>query len=140
MRQQAEQELIRNSVKIDKKSNRVVANLPFLCDPTDKLVDNSRIAAKRLENVVCKYSSDEKIKEMLNKSMQKLFDNGHLVYLKDLPIERQLEIRNAKSSYTITADVAFKETSISTPARWVFDAGSKCSTGYSLNDLLAKGT
>ena len=140
MRQQAEQELIRNSVKIDKKSNRVVAHLPFLCDPTDKLVDNSRIAAKRLENVVCKYSSDEKIKEMLNKSMQKLFDNGHLVYLKDLPIERQMEIRNAKSSYTIPADVAFKESSISTPARWVFDAGSKCSTGYSLNDLLAKGT
>ena len=47
---------------------------------------------------------------------------------------------NAKSSYTISADVAFKEGSVSTPARWVFDAGSKTSTVYSLNCLLAKGT
>ena len=41
-------------------------------------------------------------------------------------------------SYTIPADVAFKEGSVSTPARWVFDAGSKTRSGYSLNDILAK--
>ena len=38
----------------------------------------------------------------------------------------------------IPPDVAFKEASVSTPARWMFDAGSKSSNGYSLNDLLVK--
>ena len=36
--------------------------------------------------------------------------------------------------------MAFKEGSVTTPARWVFDASSKPKNGYSLNDLLAKGT
>ena len=76
---------------------------------------------------------------MLNKSMKKLMDNGHIVLLEDLPPEQKNRILNAKSSYTIPADVAFKEGSVSTPARWVFDAGSKTALGYSLNDLLAKG-
>ena len=72
--------------------------------------------------------------------MQKLIDNEHIVLLDNLPIEKQEEILNSKLSYTIPADVAFKEASVLTPARWVFDAGSKSPTGYSLNDLLAKGT
>ena len=76
---------------------------------------------------------------MLNKSMKKLMDNGHIVLLEDLPPEQKNRILNAKSSYTIPADVAFKEGSVSTPARWVFDAGSKTALGFSLNDLLAKG-
>ena len=77
---------------------------------------------------------------MLQKSLQKLLDNEHIVFLDNLPAEKQEEILNSKSSYTIPSDVAFKEASVSTPARWVFDAGSKSPTGYPLNDLLAKGT
>ena len=72
--------------------------------------------------------------------MKKLIDNEHIVLLNNLPAEKQEEILNSKLSYTIPADVAFKEASVLTPARWVFDAGSKSPTGYSLNDLLAKGT
>ena len=72
--------------------------------------------------------------------MKKLLDNGHIVLLDDLPPEKRDRIKSASSSYTIPADVAFKEGSVSTPARWVFDAGSKTSLGFSLNDLLAKGT
>ena len=139
IRQEAEQEVIRESVMIDKKLGRAVAKLPFIVDPTDKLKDNSRVAAKRLENVIRKYSSDKNIKEMLDKSMKKLIDNGHIVFLDDLPPEQRARIKHASPSYTIPADVAFKEGSVSTPARWVFDAGSKTSLGYSLNDLLAKG-
>ena len=139
MRQEAEQEIIRQSVSIDRNLGRAIAKLPFLTDPSDKLKDNSRVAAKRLENVCRKYSHDEDVKQMLNKSMKKLMDNGHIVLLDDLPPEQRNRILNSKSSYTIPADVAFKEGSVSTPARWVFDAGSKTALGYSLNDLLAKG-
>ena len=42
-------------------------------------------------------------------------------------------------SYTIPWDVAFKEESLSTPARPVFDGSSKTTAGASLNDVLAKG-
>ena len=90
-----------------------------------KLIDNTKAATKRLENVVRKYRSDEHIKSMLQKSLQKLLDNEHIVLLDNLPVEKQEEILNSKSSYTIPADVAFKEASVLTPARWMFDAGSK---------------
>ena len=140
IRQEAEQQIIRESVHIDKELGRAVAKLPFMFDPVDKLVDNSKIAAKRLENVTKKYSTDPVVKEMLEKSMKKLMDNGHLVLLDDLPPNIKSKIKYASTSYTIPADVAFKEGSVSTPARWVFDAGSRTSRGFSLNDLLAKGT
>ena len=50
---------------------------------------------------------------MLEKSMKKLLDNGHVVLLDDLPPELRTKIKNASSSYTIPADVAFKEGSVS---------------------------
>ena len=140
IRQEAEQQIIRESVHIDKDLGRAVAKLPFMFDPSEKLVDNSKIAAKRLENVTKKYSTDPVVKDMLEKSMKKLMENGHLVLLDDLPPKLRSKIKYASSSYTIPADVAFKEGSVSTPARWVFDAGSRTSRGFSLNDLLAKGT
>ena len=46
-----EQELIKESVKIDETLNRAVATFPFVSDPSDKLNRNENIAAKRLENV-----------------------------------------------------------------------------------------
>ena len=140
MKQQAEQELIRESVHIDKTIKRAVAKLPFLCDPTEKLVDNSKVAEKRLDNVVRKYKDDEDTKDRLIKSINKLIDKGHVKFVDDLSDEIKDDVLNSRSSYTIPSDIAFKEESISTPARWVFDAGSKTSTGYSLNDILAKGT
>ena len=139
MKQEAEQELIRQSVHIDKKLGRAVAKLPFLTDPIDKLKDNSNVAVKRLENVCRKYGSDENVKQMLEMSMQKLIKNGHIVLLDDLPKDQRERIKKASSSYTIPSDVNFKQGSVSTPARWVFDAACKTSLGYSLNDLLAKG-
>ena len=42
MRQEAEQETIRESIHIDRTQNRLVAKLPFLCDPSDKLKDNTK--------------------------------------------------------------------------------------------------
>ena len=64
---------------------------------------------------------------MLEKSMKKLLDNGHVLLLDDLPSELRTKIKNASFSYTIPADVAFKEGSGFTPARWIFDAGSRTS-------------
>merc|ERR1711954_612891 len=40
IRQEAEQQVIKESVHIDKDLGRAVAKLPFMVDPADKLVDN----------------------------------------------------------------------------------------------------
>ena len=48
MRQEAEQQIIKESVHIDKDLGRAVAKLPFMYDPSDKLVDNSKVVLKRL--------------------------------------------------------------------------------------------
>ena len=139
MMQEAHQEIIRESVFIDRKLGRAVAKMPFITDPTGKLTNNTRLATKRLENVCRKYGSDPKVKEMIISSFKKLTDRGHIVLLENLPLDIQQKIKNANVSYTIPWDVAFKEGSVSTPARPVFDASSKTPGGNSLNDLLAKG-
>ena len=62
-----EQELIREKVKIDETLNRVVATLPFISDPSDKLIGKKDIATRRLENVCRKYGLNDEVKEMLKK-------------------------------------------------------------------------
>ena len=109
MVQEAQQELIRQSVYIDKELGRAVAKLPFLTDPAGKLTDNTRIATRRLENVCKKYGSDVTVKSMLNKSLQKLFENGHIALLDDLPADLRQRIKTAVPSYTIPSDVTFNE-------------------------------
>ena len=51
---------------------RAEAILPFLCDPTDKLVDNSKPTERRLENIVRKYKDEGDTKDKLVKSVNKL--------------------------------------------------------------------
>ena len=64
MIQEAQQQLIKQSVWIDRQQGRPVAKLPFLTDPAGKLTNNARIAERRLETVCKKYANDESVKEM----------------------------------------------------------------------------
>ena len=47
--QEAKQETIRESIHIDRIQNRLIAKLPFLCDPSEKLKDNTKAATKCLK-------------------------------------------------------------------------------------------
>ena len=62
LRQEAEQELIQQSVQIDLSQKRAIAHLPFTKDPHEYLTNNSHIALKRLQNTVRKYGKDNKVK------------------------------------------------------------------------------
>ena len=75
---------------------------------------------------------------MILRGFQKLVDRGHVVVLNDLS-DAEKEHILSNPSYTIPWDVAFKEESLSTPARPFFDASSKSQDGLSLNKHLAKG-
>ena len=139
MQQEAEQEIIKDSVKIDISSGKAIASLAFKADPDKLLTDNEFIAVKRLKNVCVKYSKNPELKESIAKGFQKLIDRGHIIPMSKLTPEQREAIDMAPTTYTIPWDVGFKESSLSTPARPTFDASSKTSGGYSLNDCLAKG-
>ena len=77
--------------------------------------------------------------------MNKLFDNGHVSLLKELPQEQQKLILEKPVNYFIPWRVVFKASSISTPARPVFDCSARTpltaqgTGGRCLNDLMCKG-
>ena len=139
LKQEAEQELIKESVYIDSEKGRAMAKLPFKKDPAHFLRENFHIANKRLLNVCKKYYKDENARKEIVAAFHKLRKNGHIRYYEDLTDEQVFMLENAESSYTIPWDVQFKGNSLSTPVRTVLDASSKTSTGYSLNDVLAVG-
>ena len=53
MIQEVQQQMICQSVYIDHEKGKAIARLPFLTDPSGKLLDNSKLAERRLESV-CK--------------------------------------------------------------------------------------
>ena len=136
MQQEAEQEVIKDSVKINIPEGKAIASLAFTADPDKLLTENEYIAVRRLKNVCTKYSKTPGLIEVIDKG----FDCGHIIPLSELTPAQREAIDMALTSYTIPWDVGFKETSVSTPARPTFDAFSKTSSGHSLNDCLAKGT
>ena len=138
LKQEAEQELIKQSVTIDMEKSRPMAHLPFMHDPKEHLKDNSYAAQKRLTSVCKKYYKDEKVKLEINAAFKKLKERGHIKFYDDLN-QDQKEKLDSETGYTIPWDIVWKETSLSTPARTVYDASSKTASGYSLNDILATG-
>ena len=78
------------------------------------------------------------------KAFKKLFDNGHAIFLKDLPKESIEAIMSKTVQYFIPWRLVFKD-SVSTPARPVLDASSNTplredgTGGRSLNDACMKG-
>ena len=139
LKQEHEQNLIKQSVRIDDEKGTAVAKLPFKADPTRFLADNYHIAHKRLNNMCNKYSKDQDVKDKILSALDKLKLKGYVKYYEDLNAEQISMLDNAASSYVIPWDVQFKGNSLSTPARIVLDASSKTSTGYSLNVVLAVG-
>ena len=61
------------------------------------------------------------------------------MFYEDLSEDQKRKVDEAESSYHIPWDVVWKESSLSTPARTVYDASSKTPSGFSLNDILATG-
>ena len=99
---------------------------------------------KALDRQVNLYHREEETSAMIVKAMTKLFTNGHVKLLKDLPQEQQYLIVYQPVQYFIPWWVVFKASSISTPARPVFDCSARTPInaegkgGCCLNNLMAK--
>ena len=139
LKQEAEQQLIKESVSIYDEEGIVMAKLPFILPQEENLKDNRKIALGMLNAVLKKYCRDEKMRKAVYAAWEKMIQKGHLIFLKDLSPQYQEMLSQAKVSYWIPWNIQFKD-SISTPIRPVLNASSTTSTGLSLNDCLAKGT
>ena len=138
MKEEFQQQVIQESVKIDDDLGRAVARLAFTSDPTENLSNNEHIAIRRLKDVCRKYGQDPVVSSMISKGFKKLLDRGHIVLYENLNDEEK-KLVDLEPSYTIPWDINFKQESYSTPCRPTFDASSKTPGGCSLNDNLAKG-
>ena len=73
------------------------------------------------------------------KAFQKLFDNGHMVYLKDLPEDTKEMFIHKDVQHYMCWRLVNNPKSVSTPVRPVMDASTKTPKGRCLNDLVVKG-
>ena len=139
MKQEAEQEVIRESVTLDEHSNRAVVKLAFIADPVQNLKPNRYAALKRLDNVCKKYANEPNAIKMICDKVAKLHKTGHIKYWEDFSADQKKMFVESPSDHYLCWDVGFKEDSLSTPARPVFDGSARTPGGTSLNDILAKG-
>ena len=145
LREEQEDALIKDCVTLDYENQRFLCSLPLRGKAEDFLVTNKRDAQKVLDRQVLLYHKEEATKDLIVKAMNKLFKKNHIQLLKDLPEHTQRMILDEAVNYFIPWRVVFKASSISTPARPVFDCSAKTPLnnqgqgGHCLKDLMAKG-
>ena len=145
MREESEQKAIEDSVTLDTENKKIVVSLPKRGKEEQFLTSNRDIALKVLDGVCRKAATNEKTVLGIQKALEKLFTNGHAVYLHELSKgELDLFIHKPVQFY-LPWRVVYKLDSLSTPIRPVFDGSTNTrkrsdgSGGRSLNDLLCKG-
>lgn len=140
LKEEAEQYLIEQSVQFYPDEKRLVARLPFIHPPKTNLLPNRYTAERIFESQLRIVSRSEQMKADVLASFDKLASRGYLIPVSDLPPDVRAKVTSDHDAgYYIPWRVVFKEGSLSTPCRIVFDASSKTPGGLSLNDCLAKG-
>ena len=140
IREEVEQHLIVKSIQVNEETNIITAKLPFIHDPQVKLAPNKDRAMKVYHQQLRKLNRSENLKDKLDiiESERKLQNLGFVDYVRNLPINTQ-QMLQSQLQHFIPWRAVWKPGSISTPCRIVFDASSPTSTGFSLNDIIAKG-
>ena len=141
IKEEIEQSLINSSVTIDSETQTTTATLPFIADPSTRLANNKDIAMKVFNQQLRKLNKpcNQNDKEDILTSEAKLQSLGYVDYVSNLPESTQRMLNDHQCQHYIPWRAVWKGNSISTPCRIVFDGSSTTSSGYSLNDLLAKG-
>ena len=144
LREEAEDQAIKDSVKIDYVNKKITCVLPLRGKESDFLSDNREIALKVLNTQCRKVQTDEEAKATVIKSFYKLFNGKFAVRFADLTEEQKMKILSKEIQHYLPWRVVYKE-SISTPCRTVMDASSRTPLrkdgkgGRCLNDLTVKG-
>ena len=140
VKEEIEQDVINRSVSLNVEQGITIASLPVIGNPTTKLAHNKDKALAMYKSQVRRLAKDPKSKEEVIASENKLQNLGHVDYVKNLTSEQQLKLKENPIQNYIPWSAVWKENSISTPCRIVFNASLPTESRLSLNDLLAKGT
>ena len=92
IQEEVEQALIDKSVTVSLDKNYTSALLPFLSNPTYRLVSNDEIALKIYQNQVKNLNKNIKDKDDVIKAEKKLHDLGFVDYVENLTNEEQKKI------------------------------------------------
>ena len=139
IQEELEQNIINKSVHVDIAKGVTIAKLPFLVSPENKLNANKSRALKVYNNQVRRLDKNQKDKNDVVMSEQKLQTMGFVDFLENLSSSQKIKINDSKIQYFIPWRAVRNTNSLSTPCRLVFDASLTTSSGYSLNSILAKG-
>ena len=141
LQEETEQALIENSVSLIINDRKLEAKLPFILDPLTHLTPNRHTAEKILESQLRLVSKHPEMLLDTIKSHNKLRLKGHVIPFNDLTVEEKNLVDSTPGpGYYIPWRTVYKERSLSTPCRMVFDASSRTPHGgESLNNILAKG-
>ena len=145
LREEAEDLMIRDSVKLDWQNKKIISHLPMRGKEEEFLSNNRENAVNILKQQCAKYFADEDTKEIILGAFNKLLKNKQMLLWDDLPQEDKDLILSKEINHYIVWRVVFKA-SLSTPARIVFDASARTKPiengtrgGRCLNDLVVKG-
>ncbi|XP_066918053.1 uncharacterized protein [Clytia hemisphaerica] len=139
IQEEVEQDLINRSITIDPSNCSSIANLPLIHDPLVKLAPNRDIALRVYIQQLKRLEKHQDDKDDILISEKKLQYLRFVEYVKHLPTDIQKQLSESQIKNFIPWRAVWKGSSISTPCRIVFDASMPTSTGFSLNDILAKG-
>ena len=140
IKEEVEQSIIDSSISINLETQTITAKLPFIDQPT-KLSPNKDIAMTIYYQQLKKLNRPENQQDKADilQSEAKLQKLGFVDYVDNLSPEQQATLKNSSIHNYIPWRAVWKVNSLSTPCRIVYDASHPTSSGYSLNDLLAKG-
>ena len=144
LREEAEDQAIRESVSIDFDKKKITCILPLRGSEEEFLSNNRQSALRVLDGQCKKVKNDEEAKKTVIKSFYKLFDGGFAKKFDDLEEEQKQQILKKKVQHYLPWRVVYKA-SLSTPCRTVMDASSKTPLlnngegGRCLNDATMKG-
>ena len=139
-REEAEQHQIEAAVEYVPAEKRLVSKLPFIASPKENLFQNRYAAEKVLDSQMKRVNASEDVKNDILTSFEKLASRGFFLPVSVLDQKKKsLIYEGDDAGYYIPWRTVYKEASLSTPCRMVFDASARTPGGTSLNDILCKG-
>ena len=139
IKEEIEQDLINQSVTVDPVRGITEAKLPLIENPVHKLAPNKKKALAIYNSQLKRLAKHPKDKEDVIQSEAKLQELGHVEYVSNLTDDQQQKLKENPIQNFIPWSIVWKDNSLSTPCRVVFNASMPTETGFSLNDILAKG-
>ena len=146
LREEVEQKAIEDSVFFDRENNKVIVSLPKRGKEELFLTSNRDIAMKVYRSMCSKAAKSQECKDQINVAFDKLFKNGHAMFLNDMQADRLDKFLQKPVQHYLPWRLVWKSDSVTTPLRPVFDASTNTRKsqdgsggGRSLNDLLCKG-